>query len=125
MLQADSLIDSIYRILNETGHGGMSKVYLAVNEPDNKIRAVKEIRKDGVRGFEAVKQGLLNEIDMLRRLDHPCIPGIIDVIDTEDSFLIVMDYMEGKSLLSVIRSSGAQPQDMVIKWGIRTGIYYQ
>lgn len=119
MLQIGSLVDNKYKILSEVGHGGMSVVYLAINERANKTWAVKEIRKDGVCDFEAVKQGLVVETDMLKRLNHDHLPSIIDVIDTQDSFLIVMDYIEGKSLQKVLKSTGAQPQDLVIKWGIQ------
>ena len=118
MLQIGSLIDNKYKILSEVGHGGMSVVYLAINERANKTWAVKEVRKDGVCDFEAVKQGLIVETDMLKKLDHPYLPSIIDVIDTEDSFLIVMDYIEGNSLQKVLKS-GAQPQELVVKWAIQ------
>lgn len=117
MLQIGSLVDNKYKILSEVGHGGMSVVYLAINERANKTWAVKEIRKDGVCDFEAVKQGLVVETDMLKRLNHPHLPSIIDVIDTDDSFLIVMDYIEGKSLQNVLKNGGAQPKEQVVEWG--------
>lgn len=117
MLQIGSLVDNKYKILNEVGHGGMSVVYLAINERANKTWAIKEVRKDGVLNFDAVKQGLVVETNMLKRLSHPHLPSIIDVIDTEDSFLIVMDYIEGKSLQSVLQNGGAQPQEQVVEWG--------
>lgn len=44
MLQIGSVIDGKYKILNEIGHGGMSTVYLAINEKANKPWAVKEVR---------------------------------------------------------------------------------
>ena len=119
MLQVGSLLDNKYKILNEIGHGGMSVVYLAINERANKTWAVKEIRKDGVCDFEAVKQGLVVETDMLKKLNHPHLPSIIDVIDMDDSFIIVMDYIEGRSLQSVLKRGGAQPKDQVIEWGIQ------
>ena len=119
MLQIGSLVDNKYKILSEVGRGGMSVVYLAINERANKTWAVKEIRKDGVCDFEAVKQGLVVETDMLKRLNHDHLPSIIDVIDNDDSFVIVMDYIEGKSLQSVLKGSGAQPQELVVKWGIQ------
>ena len=112
MLQIGSLVDNKYKILSEVGHGGMSVVYLAINERANKTWAIKEIRKDGVVDFEAVKQGLVVETDMLKKLNHDHLPSIIDVIDLDDSFLIVMDYIEGKSLQSVLKSSGAQPENI-------------
>ena len=117
MLQIGSVVDRKYKILSEVGHGGMSVVYLAINERANKTWAIKEVRKDGVVDFEAVKQGLVVETDMLKKLNHPHLPSIIDVIDTDDSFLIVMDYIEGKSLQSVLKSGGAQPLDRVVEWG--------
>lgn len=119
MLQIGTLVDNKYKILNEVGHGGMSVVYLAINERANKTWAVKEIRKDGVCDFEAVKQGLVVETDMLKRLNHDHLPSIIDVIDQEDSFLIVMDYIEGQSLQAVLKNGGAQPQKQVLEWGIQ------
>ena len=98
MLQVGSLVDNKYKILNEVGRGGMSVVYLAINERANKTWAIKEVRKDGVCDFEAVKQGLVAETDMLKKLHHPHMPSIVDVIDSEDSFVIVMDFIEGTSL---------------------------
>lgn len=66
MLQIGSLVDGKYKILNEIGRGGMSVVYLAMNENTNKQWAIKEVRKDGVQNFEVVKQGLIVETDMLK-----------------------------------------------------------
>ena len=116
MLEIGSLVDGKYRVLRVVGKGGMSVVYQAVNEKANKIWAIKEVRKDGTQNFEVVKQNLVAEIDMLKKFNHPNLPSIIDVIDTEDSFLIVMDYIEGNSLSKALETSGAQSQDDVIEW---------
>ena len=116
MLEIGSLVDGKYKILNKIGQGGMSVVYLAMNERANKQWAIKEVRKDGVQNFEVVKQGLIVETDLLKKLDHPNLPSIIDVIDGDGSFLIVMDYIEGRHLESVIREYGAQDQADVIEW---------
>lgn len=119
MLQIGSLVDNKYKILSEVGRGGMSIVYLAINERANKTWAIKEVRKDGMIDFEAVKQRLVVETDMLKKLDHAYLPSIVDVIDTSDSFLIVMDYIEGTSLQEVLKSSGAQSQEDVLEWGMQ------
>lgn len=120
MLEIGSLVDGKYKILNEVGRGGMSVVYLAMNEKANKQWAIKEVRKDGIRDFEVVKQGLIVETDMLKKLRHPSLPSIIDVIEDEDTFLIVMDYIEGNPLSSALEEFGAQPQELVISWAILT-----
>jgi len=116
MLEIGSLVDGKYKILNKVGQGGMSVVYLAMNEKANKQWAVKEVRKDGVKDFEVVKQGLVAEIDILKKLSHPNLPSIVDVIDSEESFIIIMDYIQGNSLNKALAEYGAQPQENVIEW---------
>lgn len=116
MLEIGSLVDGKYKILNKIGQGGMSVVYLAMNERANKQWAIKEVRKDGVQNFEVVKQGLIAETEMLKKLNHPNLPSIIDVIDGEGTFLIVMDYIEGRHLESAVKEYGAQSQEDVIEW---------
>ena len=109
MLENGTLIDGKYRILHEIGHGGMSVVYLVLNERANKTWAIKEVRKNGATSFEVVKQGLIAETNILKKLNHPHLPSIIDVIDKDDSFLVVMDYVEGVSLAKFLKTNGPRP----------------
>ena len=119
MLQIGSLVDGKYRLLSEIGHGGMSVVYLAMNERANKTWAIKEVRKDGGNDSEVVQQGLVAETEMLKKLNHPHLPSIVDVIDTADSFLIVMEYIEGKDLQSILNHSGPQDPELVREWAMQ------
>lgn len=116
MLEIGSLVDGKYKILSEIGHGGMSVVYMAINEKANKTWAIKEVRKDGKMDFNTVRQGLMAEIETLKKLRHPNLPSIVDVIEDEDSFIIVMDYIEGRSLDKIIEENGAQPETFVVEW---------
>lgn len=108
MLQVGSIVDDKYKVLNKIGQGGMSVVYLALNERANKTWAIKEVRKDGVQDFTTVKQGLIAETNILKSLNHKYLPSIVDVIDDDDTFLIVMDYIQGKSLNTILRTSMEQ-----------------
>lgn len=112
MLKIGSVIDGKYKILNVIGRGGMSVVYLAMNERVNRQWAVKEILKRDAHHLYANRK----EIEMLKRLRHPHLPGIIDVIENRDSLLIVMDYIEGRSLQDLLNEYGAQPQEQVLIW---------
>ncbi len=116
MLEIGSLVDGKYKILSEIGQGGMSVVYMAINEKANKTWAIKEVRKDGKMDFNTVRQGLMAEIETLKKLKHPNLPSIVDVIEDEDSFIIVMDYIEGRSLDKIIEENGAQPEAFVVEW---------
>lgn len=119
MLRIGSVIDGKYKILNEIGHGGMSNVYLAMNEKANKPWAVKEVRKSVNRDFDLLKQSLIMETDLLKKLKHPNLPSIIDVIDSDENFLIVMDYIEGITLERVLREEGSQPQEKAADWALQ------
>ena len=130
MLQVGSVVDGKYKVLNKIGQGGMSVVYLALNERANKTWAIKEIRKDGVQDFTTVKQGLIAETNILKSLNHKYLPSIVDVIDDKDTFLIVMDYIQGKSLNKVLQESMEKDGlpifvEDVISWGKQlTDVFY-
>ena len=119
MLKVGDLIDGKYKILNEIGRGGMSTVYLAINEKANKPWAVKEVRKNGIRNRELVKQSLMVEINLLKKLKHKGLPSIVDIIDQQDNYLIVMDYIEGITLENIMQEEGVQPQEKVVDWAIQ------
>ena len=112
MLKTGSVLDGKYRILSVIGRGGMSVVYLAMNEKANKFWAVKEMKEE-----DGVKAALdRQEMEMMKRLRHPSIPSIVDVIEDGETLLIVMDYVEGLSLDTLLREQGPQPQEKVLEW---------
>ncbi|MBQ2116822.1 MAG: serine/threonine protein kinase [Lachnospiraceae bacterium] len=121
MLKIGDLVDGKYKVLSEIGHGGMSTVYLAINEKANKTWAIKEVRKSfsNSDNFDILRQSLIIETDLLKKLKHPHLPSIIDVIDDDDNFLIVMDYIEGHTLEFILSEKGAQNQEDVVDWALQ------
>lgn len=117
MLKVGSLVDDKYIILAEIGRGGMSVVWLAINERLNRNVAIKEIRDTGTAHDEILRNSLRMEVDTLKDLAHPGLPMIFDVIVTDDTFLIVMSYVEGETLSERLKKQGAQSQEVVIEWG--------
>ncbi len=117
MTEIGTVIDGKYEILKEIGRGGMSIVYLAMDKHLNKQWAVKEIRKKGNgKNDEIVVNSLLAEANMMKKLDHPSLPRIVDIIDNGVTIYVVMDYIEGESLDKILNEYGAQPEEMVIGW---------
>ena len=117
MAEIGTVIDDKFEILKEIGKGGMSVVYLAMDRHLNKQWAVKEIRKKGGgKNDEIVINSLLAEANLMKRLDHPALPRIVDIIDNGVTIYVVMDYIEGESLDKVLEIEGPQPEELVIGW---------
>lgn len=85
-----------YRILRETGHGGMAVVYLAerADEEFRKRVAIKMV-KAGANSEEILAR-FRNERQTLAALDHPNIVKLLDGGSTEEGLpYLVMEYVEG------------------------------
>ena len=118
-VERGTVIDGKYEILKEIGKGGMSVVYLAMDNRLNKQWAVKVLQRQGIgKNNEVIINTVPDDTELMKRLDHPSIPRIVDIIDHEDDsqIYIVMDYVEGESLDKILDEFGAQPQELVIEW---------
>ena len=116
MLEIGSVLGGRYKILEQISKGDLSVVCRANDEKTGQSCAVKEVRKDGVIDYEVVKQGLVAETNILKKLRHPSLPEIKDIIDTDDSFIIVMEWIDGCSMDKVLDEKGALPEEYVVEW---------
>lgn len=109
-----TVIDRKYELLKQIGQGAFTKTYLAMDKRLNKAWAVKICdKKDALK---STIDAMVNEANMVKHLDHPAIPTIVDIIDTDRYLCIVEDYIEGATLENVLKEYGAQPQENVIEW---------
>ena len=118
MLKEGTVLDGKYEILKQIGEGGMSVVYLARNNRMNMQLAVKEIKNDGSKSTEILLKGLEREANILKNVDHPVIPRIIDIVKYGGTICVVMDFIEGENLADKLKEVGAFPQEQVIEWGL-------
>lgn len=116
MIHRGDILDGKYEILMLRGRGGMSKVWLAVDTHINKQWAVKEIDKHS-RLYKATidSEKTLREVEIKKKLDHPALARIVDIIDTEDSLCIIEDYIDGDNLLEIVKR-GIPEQETVVSW---------
>src|SRR5688572_12406943 len=91
-----------YKILRTIGSGGFGTVYLAEDTWINKQVALKVPHKQGVDFGE-----LLREPRLLASLNHPNIVTIMTAEKQENVFFIVMEFVPGESLESIIARDGA------------------
>lgn len=115
-----TVIDEKYEILKQIGKGGMSIVYLAMDKRLNKPWAVKEIRKTANgKNDEVIINSLIAEANLMKKLDHPTLPRIVDIIENRETIYVIMDYVEGESLDKQLKEYGPQPENVVISWAIQ------
>lgn len=120
MTKPGTILEGKYEILKEIGRGGMSYVYLAMDTRLNKQWAVKEVKKNANnQQNQLVVQSLITEANLMKKLNHPSFPRIVDIIEEENTIYVVMDYVEGESLESTVKLSGRQSEDDVIDWAIQ------
>jgi serine/threonine-protein kinase len=91
-----------YKILSTIGSGGFGTVYLAEDTWIDKKVALKVPHKQGVDFGE-----LLREPRLLASLNHPNIVGILTAEKQENVFFIVMEFVPGETLESIIAREGA------------------
>ncbi|MCZ0703148.1 serine/threonine-protein kinase [Natronobacillus azotifigens] len=119
MLKPGTVIDGRYEILKEIGRGGMSIVYLAMNTRLNKSLVIKDIRKRSSSNDQMLIQSLKIEANMLKKLEHPALPRIYDIIDSKGDIYVVMDYIEGQSLKEILSEEKKISSERVIDWAIQ------
>ncbi|MEO8003552.1 MAG: serine/threonine-protein kinase [Betaproteobacteria bacterium] len=107
-----------YPIVREIGRGGTSRVYLGRDPFANRDVAIKLVSAaDGVetdlrRRFHKV---FLNEASLVGKLNHPHIMAIFDADASDDHSYIVMEYIDGPTLLHFCNLANLLPVERVVE----------
>ena len=113
MATAGTTVGGRYQLIRVIGAGGMSTVWLAMDETLGKQWAVKEIRlSDDPAEREIITSSLVAEANLIKRFDHVAIPRIVDLVDEGGTLYVVMDYVEGRSLESLSHPRAPRPRRM-------------
>lgn len=106
MIDKGELIDNRYKIIKSIGEGGMANVYLAWDTILEREVAVKILRGD-LAGDEKFVRRFQREANSASSLRHPNIVEMYDVGEDSGKYFIVMEYVDGKTLKSLIKKRGA------------------
>lgn len=103
-----TLIEDRFKIVGEVGRGGMSTVYEALHTITGKRLAIKVI-SEKLSADAAYHQRFLREAKLMAQMKHPAIAAVHAVGNYHGRLYIVMDFIEGTSLLDEL-SKGAMPE---------------
>lgn len=88
---------SHYRIVEQLGQGGMGEVYKAFDEKLKRAVAIKRLRPEIAADSEH-RQRFLKEAQHAAGINHQGVAGIHDILEQDGELLLVMEYVEGRTL---------------------------
>src|SRR4051812_4310640 len=108
------VINDRYKIIEQIGHGGMGRVYKALQAPLDRLVALKVLGAGHDRDPNFYKRFFL-EASVTARLTHPNTITLYDYGRTDDGILyIAMEYIAGRTLSHVMQAEGPLAQERVI-----------
>lgn len=110
-----------YRVLFELGRGGMATVYLAVTQSAggvNKLVVLKALLPQFAAEPEA-RAMFLDEARLAAQLNHGSVVQTYEAGQEDDSQVIVMEYLEGQSLASLLKRGHKRAQPLPLGLHLR------
>ena len=106
-----------YQVISPIGKGGMSSVFLGLDPRLNRHVALKTLPIDPDHSFgtrEDMSQFLVQEAITAAKLSHRNIVSIYDVISTENTAFIAMEFIDGENLGAVLQRHGKLTLSMIL-----------
>lgn len=97
-----------HKLLGHLGSGGMSSVYLAEHLVMKDKRAIKVLPKSKL-GNNSYLERFQREAKAIASLNHPNIVRAFDIDNEKDTHYLVMEYVDGADLQSLVRKHGPLP----------------
>jgi eukaryotic-like serine/threonine-protein kinase len=109
-----------YRLESKLGSGGMSTVYLAVDEVLDRAVAIKLLHREISEEADQLER-FRREARAAARLSHPNLVGVIDAGEDDGRPYIVFEYIEGRTLKRRLQEEGRLPVDEAVAYAIEIG----
>jgi serine/threonine protein kinase len=121
-LQPGMMIAGKYRLSRMIGQGGMGSVFAAENTLTGKQVAIKCMHRQVARTPDAA-QRFLREAKASARIRHPNVVDVYDVLAENDTFYLVMEFLEGEPLSTFLtRETTTLPQLVKVVLGAMRGV---
>ena len=117
---SSTVLSGRYRLESKLGSGGMSTVYLALDEVLDRPVAVKLLHREISEEADQLER-FRREARAAARLSHPNLVGVIDAGEDDGRPYIVFEYIEGRTLKRRIQEEGGLPVDEAVAYAIEIG----
>ncbi len=113
-MQVGDFFDGRYIIERLLGRGGMGTVWLARNINTDTYWAIKEIPKEENTELELPAEPML-----LKKLEHPALPRLFDILEQDGKLYMISNYIEGIPLDKKLEAEGRIAEEIVSEWAIQ------
>jgi serine/threonine protein kinase len=117
---SSTVLSGRYRLESKLGSGGMSTVYLAMDEVLDRPVAIKLLHREISEEADQLER-FRREARAAARLSHPNLVGVIDAGEDDGRPYIVFEYIEGRTLKRRIQEEGQLPVDEAVAYAIEIG----
>ncbi|MCA9133377.1 MAG: serine/threonine protein kinase [Planctomycetales bacterium] len=104
-----------HKLLGHIGSGGMSSVYLAEHTKMHDLRAVKVLPQSKL-GKSSYLARFQQEAKAIASLNHPNVVRAHDIDNQGDTHYIVMEYVDGDDLQTIVKKKGPLPFEKVANY---------
>jgi serine/threonine-protein kinase len=101
-----------YKVLDRIGLGGMGAVYRVRHAISDRVEAMKVLLPD-LHSSEGLEERFVREIKVQASLSHPNIASLHTAFRFGNQLLMVMEFIEGESLRTVMSTRGLTIQESV------------
>jgi len=108
-LDKGTLFSGRYEILGTVGKGGMGVVFRARDQQLDEVVALKVLRGEMLSEDPTMLERFKQEIKLARRITNRNVLRTHDFGESEGTFYISMEFLEGVTLKDLIRNKGAMP----------------
>jgi serine/threonine-protein kinase len=115
-----TMLSNRYRLEAKLGSGGMSTVYLAIDETLGRKVAVKVLHQE-ISDQPDQLERFRREARAVAQLSHPNLVGVIDAGEEGGRPFIVFEYVPGQTLKQRISQEGGLPLDEAVAYAIEIG----
>jgi len=119
-------VNNNYKRIQKLGEGSYGTVHLVNHIQSNQLRAMKIITKQETENLNKIDMEIMNEIQILKKLDHPNIVKIFEFYNSQKQYYLITEYCKEGELFDKITREGPLSESVssYIMYQIFSAVHY-